>query len=81
MTIKLYYWGGYNNFGDELSPYIIRSMTGQQVCKASESDDKPLVAIGSILDNSLLTRRATIWGSGTLARKKLLPPPPPVPNK
>lgn len=50
----------YNNFGDELSPFIVSKVSGLEVVPA---DNKPtLASIGSILQ---LTRPGdTIWGTG-----------------
>lgn len=77
-TIKLNYWAGYQNFGDELSPYLIRKITGKPVTHANQKELNKLIALGSIIDFNNIYSRSHIWGSGLLASdfinpRRLLP--------
>lgn len=69
-TVSTYWWR-YNhpielNFGDEITPYILRSLWGLQA-QWSEIDDSSLAGAGSIIE--VLQRERTnkglkVWGSG-----------------
>ena len=48
--IKLNYWAGHKNFGDELSPYLVEKITGKKVQYAGQKELNKLTAIGSIID-------------------------------
>ena len=55
------------NFGDELSPLIVRSITGRRV-RWSAPDEADLVAIGSIFELAARSAgTAAVWGTGLRA--------------
>lgn len=83
--IRLYWWGGGKgdagtNFGDSLSPLVVRLLSGAEVAYAPiERCD--LVAAGSLL-NAVIRRQwrrtlawrlepIKVWGTGSLSRRRL----------
>lgn len=68
--IRLNWCNDINNFGDELSPYLIKKLTGHPV-EYSNSKENTLYAIGSILNFDSLHSQNIIWGSGTLHKHSL----------
>lgn len=73
-VVKLFWWQRgpkFGNFGDELSPWIVERLSGQQVIHSS-LERAELVAIGSLLEPHLVpkaawsTYRGSIWGSGRM---------------
>lgn len=72
--ISLYYCNGPNglpNFGDDCSPYIIKSLLNCSINRVAK--DHPttfLVAVGSVADN--VNENGIIWGSGMI-QKGLIP--------
>lgn len=75
--VALNYWAGHNNFGDELSPYIIGKITNRAVVHAESNKFGKLVGIGSIINHHNAYSDSYIWGSGLLTRgsikRRLLP--------
>ncbi len=60
------YWSPYNNFGDKLSPVIIKKITGIKPKRITPDRKTPYVlAIGSILQAYSLDK-ATVWGTGAM---------------
>ena len=49
-TVKLNYWAGHKNFGDELSPYLIKKITNKKIIHANQKEINKLIALGSIID-------------------------------
>lgn len=69
--IPLFYWDVVNNVGDQMSPYLISRLMGQEVeCVNSKFKGK-IVAIGSLLCEDLLYSDSVIWGTGSLTRNCL----------
>ena len=62
--IPLHYCADIHNFGDELSPYIVNKITGQNVNLATSG--KRLYAVGSLLTYEAMRSHCVVWGSGTL---------------
>nr|WP_314704289.1 polysaccharide pyruvyl transferase family protein [uncultured Comamonas sp.] len=73
QKIKLNYWAGHKNFGDELSPYLVKKITGKEVVHAGQKDLDKLIALGSIIDFNNIYSRSHIWGSGVLAKDFISP--------
>lgn len=71
--IKLNYWAGHKNFGDELSPYLVEKITGKKVQYAGQKELNKLTAIGSIIDFNNIYSRSHIWGSGMLTKDFINP--------
>lgn len=67
-SIRMNYWGGHRNFGDELSPYLVEKITGKKVIHASQKEEDKLIALGSIVDFNNIYSRSHIWGSGVIGR-------------
>ena len=81
MNIKLHYCSGIKNFGDELSPYIIKKITGKRVEFVDRTfEGGGVYAIGSLIDYESIRKNGIILGSGMLSRDSLnmLPHPFPV---
>lgn len=38
-SLHLYYCAGINNFGDELSPYLLRKITNRRIVPAGSDED------------------------------------------
>lgn len=69
--IKLNYCQN-NNFGDELSPYLIEKITGRKALHyTGEKKIGSLYAIGSIINYEEIRSGGLIWGSGVMTRKSL----------
>lgn len=64
--IRIYYWRYCNNFGDELSEYIVYKLTGEHPELVKNNDLNKLLAVGSIITNKSLYTNSLIWGSGFL---------------
>ena len=57
---------GHQNFGDELSPYIVSSLSNLDVHLVSEEVEYKLVGLGSIITIETLYSGSLFWGSGVL---------------
>lgn len=71
----MYYCKGLDNFGDELSVYIVEKLSQKSAVFANSTDDGKLVAIGSLLTYDVIHSDSVIWGTGTLTKNavKLFP--------
>ena len=73
---KLIYWSNHKNLGDELSPYLVKKITGKdfQAIKRTELHcPHTLLAVGSMLSRYTLKRNIVVWGTGTLTRSCFAP--------
>lgn len=61
-SLPLIWWTRAVNFGDLLSPWLVRRMTGKPVHYAEEGE-RNVVAIGSIMQ--YVTPKSTVWGTGS----------------
>jgi pyruvyltransferase len=61
--VPLLWWTIAENYGDLLSPWLVRRMTGVPVVYAPPNTDN-CVAVGSIVNHS--RRDSTVWGSGLM---------------
>jgi pyruvyltransferase len=61
-AIKLHYWNGRRNFGDELSVAAVEWVTGVPVVHAESDAVGKLLAIGSVLEKA--GKGDIVWGSG-----------------
>lgn len=52
--ISLYYCIGLDNFGDELSAYIVEKLSGRPIQYAQSNANGKLVAIGSLLNYDVI---------------------------
>jgi pyruvyltransferase len=59
--IKAYWWPA-KNFGDTLTPIIIKYLTGMEIIPAGRGDTGKLLAVGSILH--LIKENDVVWGTG-----------------
>lgn len=66
-NIRIYYWTGCFNFGDELSEYLLYHLIGEHPVLVDVDEKNKLLAIGSIINNKSLYTDSHIWGSGLLA--------------
>lgn len=77
MTPVELHWHSNDNFGDALSPWLIRKISRREVVHVAPTGTSiPLVAIGSLLGPDLT--RGVIWGSGAAWERDVnddLPPP------
>ena len=60
--VPLFWWNSADNFGDQLSPVIIKSIFNLNVKYASPSQSNKLVSCGSVL--SVAKPGDIVWGSG-----------------
>jgi pyruvyltransferase len=61
------------NFGDALTPWLIRRLTGRMPRFAEPGDPNPkLLAAGSIL--AYADARSTVWGAGLMSREDRIEP-------
>lgn len=68
---RLYYWD-YPNFGDQLSRYLVSKITEREVeYSPPPFEAVTLLAIGSMINLSVLRKNICIWGTGTLHTKIL----------
>lgn len=62
--IPLLWWTIDENFGDLLSPWLFRELTGTDVALVERGDPEPhYVAVGSILNR--VTDQSIVWGTGS----------------
>jgi hypothetical protein len=62
-TLKAYWYRNENNFGDILTPWLIRHIAGAEAeFSERDSDDQKYVTAGSILDNDI--KNSIVWGTG-----------------
>ena len=61
------YWQQENNFGDKLTPYILKKLFN--IDSEFSNDSNKLLAVGSILHHAVAGD--TIWGSGIISPKHL----------
>lgn len=73
--INLYAWVGYQNFGDELSPYIVSRVSNLKVNLVGEDFDYKLVGLGSIITFETMYSGSLFWGSGVLTEEAYLKRP------
>jgi pyruvyltransferase len=67
------YWWPAKNFGDTLSPIILKYFTKQEIKLAGREEPGKLLAVGSILH--LIKPNDTVWGSGLNRRRLVIAPP------
>ena len=80
-SLHLYYCAGINNFGDELSPYLLRKITNRRIVPAGSDEDGKIVAVGSLLSYEVLHSKSIVWGTGSLANRPVNILPKPFPLK
>ena len=68
--INLYAWVGHQNFGDELSPYIVRRISNLKVNIVDENVEHKLVGLGSIITIKTLYSGSLFWGTGVLTEDR-----------
>ncbi|WP_051681546.1 polysaccharide pyruvyl transferase family protein [Cellulomonas sp. HZM] len=61
-SVPLVWWDNHVNFGDLLSPWLLRKMTGREVTLATK-DEPAYVAVGSILGRA--GDQSIVWGTGS----------------
>lgn len=69
-NLRLYYWADGENFGDELSEYLLFKLTGERPIIVGNTDKDKLLAIGSIISRYTLYSKSYIWGSGVLSESE-----------
>ena len=66
----VFWWRNKNNFGDWITPYIYKKITGKNAIfqkPSNKSNQTVLMAIGSILQHT--SSNSIVWGSGIMKRK------------
>ena len=61
--IKLHYWNEQNNFGDQMSPFIVSQVSGREV-EWAPPHKAELYAVGSLAGNGAELPEARYWGTG-----------------
>lgn len=67
------FWHKANNFGDKLSPYIIKTLTNQEINYVKKPTGKTLVAVGSVMHFFAKNKNTTnchAWGPGFIKPTK-----------
>lgn len=74
-SISLYYCKGIDNFGDELSSYVVEKLAKKSIVFSDPLDGDVFVAIGSLLTYDVIHTSSIVWGTGTLTKRsvKILP--------
>lgn len=73
-------WHSDTNYGDALTPYIIRHLYGKKPKHAESTDQDPTYMVtGSILGDYI--SNSIIWGPGVMQNKAILPDKYPPPTK
>lgn len=72
--IRLYWWRGkgFTNFGDELSPWLIRRFADVEVTRTGAADPD-VISTGSILDHVTWNWSGHVLGSGSLFDRPAVP--------
>ena len=70
--IPAWWTGGLNNWGDIVTPFIIRALTGREVVRAHGTGS--IYAVGSIITN--VRGGGHVWGAGLLSRHHVPDPFP-----
>lgn len=60
--INLYYWNKVSNFGDQISPDVVKFVSNDEVVSAHEKLSGKLISTGSVLGAAI--ENDDIWGSG-----------------
>ena len=71
--MKMYYSKHCHNFGDDLSPIVLKYMMGEEVPFTSYLTKGKILCIGSIL--KALRENDIVWGSGSMYDQPIIPPP------
>lgn len=58
------FWHNSKNFGDTLTPHVVKFVTGQETKYAGRGSTKKLIAIGSVM--TALRVGDTVWGTGSI---------------
>ncbi|MCW2767519.1 MAG: hypothetical protein JWO11_3478 [Nocardioides sp.] len=66
--VPVQWWANADNFGDQLSPWLIAKMTGREVVQA-DPEKLHYLAVGSIL--KLANANSEVWGSGSFGTEKV----------
>ncbi len=63
-TIYAYWWSCVSNFGDRITPYLIKKISGQRPIQTNNPpfSESCLFAAGSILQSA--NKQSVVWGSG-----------------
>lgn len=72
MAIRAYWWNDANNFGDMLTPFLLKEMTGEDVEHVGQDSCNKIVAVGSILD--AVRNGDLVWGTGWHTRRSIAKP-------
>lgn len=67
--IKCFYFKGVLNFGDVLTPIIIKHISGQDIKYVKGNEENKLLAIGSDM-NRWLRKNDVVWGYGSRSSEK-----------
>jgi pyruvyltransferase len=72
-SLPLYWFHSRPNFGDELSPFILGSVSGMTPTLVSRRASNKILAVGSIL--RFLRPGDLVWGAGAIRATPIEPPP------
>ncbi len=68
-AIRLYFWQGVPNLGDQVAEVIVRELSRRPVTVVGKRDRRKLIACGSTIHRA--RRGDIIWGAGTLHRDQV----------
>lgn len=67
MTVPAYWLSSLNNYGDKLTPWLVKQITGREPRLMQPSArERKLVAVGSIMHQ--VRNHCVVWGTGILSR-------------
>lgn len=73
---NLFWWNHLKNFGDYITPYLFKMITGKEpvhVLPDNNSDETVIIGAGSIINWA--TANSIIWGSGVMSRNLFMQKP------
>lgn len=69
---RSYWYRDEPNFGDAITPFLLRSVTGRDPIWVPRAHPRKVLSIGSVLD--AVCDGDVIWGSGLIADRSMTPP-------
>lgn len=76
-SLNLLYWYGHQNFGDELSRYLVERLSAKTVrpiANCRQTAEPVLVAIGSMLHHKVMfASNVVVWGTGAYTYQSMTP--------
>ena len=68
-AIRLYFWQGVPNLGDQVAEVLVRELSGREVRVVGKRDRRKLIACGSTIHRA--RRGDHVWGAGDAASRSV----------